>query len=106
MPQPADLHIPYVDQASVEVDARRDEGVWASAMKVPDGFLQFQPRPDTPPTGDTEVWLLADRLYLYWVAHDPEPDKIRASLGRRDTRFDDDFVGFYVDPTGTRRART
>lgn len=98
-----DLKIPYSEHASIAVDGSRDERGWSSALRVPDPFVAFQPDPDTHPTGATDVWVTsdADAIYLYFAAHDPEPGRIRASLGRRDTRFGDDWVGLYLDPSGT-----
>ena len=97
-----DLQIPYAEHAEIAVDARRDEPAWQSALRIPEPFVTFQPGIDGAPTGGTDVWVTtdADGFYLYFHARDPEPDKLRAALGRRDTRFGDDWVGFYLDPFG------
>ncbi len=102
MPLIVDLEIPYVEQASIDVDARADEEAWSEAVPLGD-YVTFQPRADEEPLSQTETRLLADRdfLYCHFVAHDPEPAKVRAGIGRRDSRFGDDFVGIYVDPAGT-----
>jgi hypothetical protein len=102
MPVPFDvLHIPKVDDAAIVVDARADEPSWEQAMVVPE-LLAFQPVPDKPPTGQTAARLIADEhgLHVFIHAIDPEPGKIRAAAGRRDTRFDDDWVGLWFDPSG------
>ena len=102
MPVPFDvLHIPKVDDAAIVVDGRADEPSWEQAMVVPE-LLAFQPVPDKPPTGQTAVRLIADEhaLHVFFHAIDPEPEKIRAAAGRRDTRFDDDWVGLWFDPSG------
>ena len=102
MPVPIDvLHIPMVEDAAIVVDGVADEAAWANAMVVPD-LLAFQPVPDRAPTGETRAKIVADRhgLHFFALALDPEPDKIRASAGRRDTRFDDDWVALWVDPSG------
>ncbi|MEQ1506949.1 MAG: sugar-binding protein, partial [Myxococcota bacterium] len=102
MPVPVDLTIPYVEQAEIRVDGRGDEPAWAGAALVPGPFVQFHPTPDTAPTGPTEVRVLADARALYVSARltDPEPDKVRGAIGRRDTRWSDDFFAMYLDPTG------
>lgn len=102
MPVVVDSQIPYVEAASIAVDAQRTEPVWDGAWKVPEPFVTFHPNPGQTPTGTSEVWFVTDAraLYVYAVLADPEPDKIRAASGRRDTRFSDDFFGFYLDPAG------
>jgi len=83
------------------VDARADESAWAQAAVFTD-FVVFQQIPDTEPTGQTIVRMLYDDegLYLHFTALDPEPDKIRANLGRRDTPVADDMVIVYLDTNG------
>jgi hypothetical protein len=101
MPLVADVQIPYVDQAAIVLDALASEPAWAEASTVR-GFTTFTPSTGQPATGDTVVRLLADaeHLHLFFEAQDPEPGKVRASLGRRDTRWNDDFVGVYLDTAG------
>jgi hypothetical protein len=102
MPVPFDvLHIPKVDDAEIVVDGKALEPAWETAMQVP-ALLAFEPVPDQPPAGQTAARMIADDKALHVFVHaiDPEPDKIRASPGRRDTRFDDDWVGLWFDPSG------
>ncbi len=101
MPIMADMEVPYVEQATITVDALAEEPSWRQAQRV-SGFLTFWPASSEQPTGDTVVRVMADHkaLYLFFEAIDPEPSRIRAALGRRDTRWNDDFIGFYLDTTG------
>jgi hypothetical protein len=97
-----DLDVPHVERADITVDGVADEAAWAGAVVLPP-FLAFKPAWDKPPVGPTTVRVLADEraLYFDFVAEDPEPGKVRAGLGRRDSRIDaDDIVGVYVDPAG------
>ena len=96
-----DLDVPRVESAAIEVDGVADEAAWAQALVLPP-FIAFSPTPDAEPTGQTTVRIMADdrALWLHFTADDPEPQKIRAGLGRRDTRLSDDYVGIYLDPTG------
>src|SRR5688500_8375610 len=98
----AEGQIPYAEVAAIAVDGVRDELAWASAWPVPGPFVTYDPVSDAAPLGATEVWITSDAraLYLFIAATGPEPDKVRASLGRRDTRFEDDLVAVYLDPTG------
>jgi hypothetical protein len=107
MPLMNDVQVPYVEQAAITVDAIGEEPSWRQAQRIT-GFRTFDPSVNEPATGETEVWLLADgqALYLRFVAHDPEPERIRASMGRRDTRWNDDFVGLYLDAAGEGQRST
>ena len=98
MPIPAPA-IPHVQEARILIDGVADDAAWGQAALI-DGFLTFNPVPGQAPVGETRVRLLSDdaALYLLFEVQDPEPDRIRATLGRRDSRFDDDFVGMYLDP--------
>jgi hypothetical protein len=102
MPVPTDVDIPYVEAAEIRADGRRDEPAWADARRVDEPFVTFQPTYGDDPVGPTEVWLLADSdaLHVFASLTDPEPDRVRGMLGRRDTRFSDDFFAIYLDPTG------
>lgn len=93
--------IPYVAQAEITVDARADEAAWAGALVITD-LVTFNPSYGQIPAGRTTVRVLADHdgIWFHIVAQDPEPERIRAGLGRRDTRFDDDWCAIYLDPTG------
>jgi hypothetical protein len=97
-----DLDVPRVDDARIRVDAVADEAAWEQALTLPE-FVAFSPTPDGVPLGPTVVRVIADDrgLWFHFRADDPEPDRIRAGLGRRDTRLVDDYVGVYVDPAGT-----
>lgn len=102
MPLVLNADLPHLPDAAIVVDGVADEAAWASAYRV-DSFRGFSPVPDQEPTHGTRARLLADdhALYLLFEAGDPEPGKLRASIGRHDTRFSDDFVGFYLDTAGT-----
>jgi hypothetical protein len=97
-----DLDVPRVEEAAIRIDGAADEASWQQAVQLPD-FVTFRPTPDGAPHGQTAVRMIADDrgLWFHFRADDPEPDKVRAGLGRRDTRLVDDFVGVYIDPAGT-----
>ncbi len=101
MPPAFDHQIPVVEAAEIVVDAVAAEPAWREAERVT-GFVVYEPEVDGEPVGQTEVLVLADRraLYLFFSARDPEPERLRASLGRRDSRGADDQVGLYLDPSG------
>ena len=57
---------------------------------------------DTIPQ-QTRVWIAYDDRYLYFAfqCDDQDPDRIKASVARRDTIFSDDWVGLSLDALGT-----
>ena len=96
-----DIDVPRIEDAAIDVDGVADEPAWAKSLELPP-FIMFRPTPGGVPTGSTTVHMIADDrgLWLHFRADDPEPEKIRSGLGRRDTRYSDDFVGIYLDPSG------
>jgi hypothetical protein len=85
----------------IRIDGDLSDAGWEGAVRAND-FLEFQPRENVTPPVDTEVLLTYDdtHLYLAFIAKDPEPNLIRATLQQRDQIWNDDFVGLIVDPRG------
>jgi len=79
------------------IDGKFDEEVWQHAAVLKD-FYQIQPGDNTPPSKPTEVLIGFDPKFLYiaFKATD-EPDKVRATVAKRDNIFQDDDVGFMLD---------
>lgn len=85
------------------IDGKLDEEVWQTAA-VLNNFYQVQPGDNTPPSRATEVLIGFDAKFLYiaFKATD-EPDKVRATVAKRDNIFQDDYVGFYLDTFNDKR---
>ena len=94
--------LPKFDQPPV-IDGKLNEDVWQKAVVLKD-FYQIQPGDNTPPSKSTEVLLGFDPKFLYiaFKATD-EPDKIRATVAKRDNIFQDDYVGFFLDTFNDKR---
>ena len=94
--------IPKFDKPPV-IDGKLDEEVWQKAVVLKD-FYQIQPGDNTPPSRPTEVLLGFDAKFLYiaFKATD-EPDKVRATVAKRDNIFQDDYVGFFLDTFNDKR---
>lgn len=93
-------------QASLQVDGRLDEPLWREAP-VFERFVQFLPEDRQPARWRTTVQVITDEHALTFAirAYDPEPQRIRAPLTRRDeVRLDQDFVSVFIDPVGRRRS--
>jgi len=89
--------IPRVE-TRIEVDGVLDEEEWGRAWST---TLDFEVRPgeNTPAPIRTEVLVMhdANRLYVGFRAHDPDPQAIRAHLADRDQAWADDWVGVVLD---------
>ncbi|HEX8492270.1 MAG TPA: DUF5916 domain-containing protein [Pyrinomonadaceae bacterium] len=85
------------------IDGKLDEEVWKTAAVLKD-FYQIQPGDNIAPSKPTEVLLGYDTrtLYIAFRAFD-EPDKVRATVAKRDNIFSDDYVGFFLDTFNDRR---
>ena len=94
--------IPKFEKPPV-IDGKLDEEVWQRAAVLKD-FYQIQPGDNVPPSKPTEVLLGYDPKFLYiaFKATD-EPDKVRATVAKRDNIFQDDYVGFYLDTFNDKR---
>ena len=89
----------------IVVDGRLDETAWEAAAAVAVPFEWF-PGDNTAAPVDTDVRVPFDdaRLYVGFRARDPRPAAIRAHLADRDDAFEDDSVGFAIDPFNDRRT--
>jgi hypothetical protein len=85
------------------IDGKLDDEVWKQAVVLKD-FYQIQPGDNIPPSRPTEVLIGYDPKFLYiaFKATD-EPDKVRATVAKRDSIFQDDYVGFMLDTFNDKR---
>jgi len=80
------------------LDGSLDEAEWDKAVKIRD-FYTFQPV-DGQPAGERTAAMFGyddNNLYLALICFYDQPDKIRASICKRDDIFEDDFIIFYLD---------
>jgi hypothetical protein len=96
------ITVPKFDKPPV-IDGKLDDEVWQKAAVLKD-FYQIQPGDNTAPSKPTEVLLGYDPKFLYiaFKATD-EPDKVRATVAKRDNIFQDDYVGFFLDTFNDKR---
>ena len=96
---------PRVAGAGIAVDGALDEPVWERAARLT-GFSQYQPVEGAPASQETEVlvFLTDEDLFFGILAHDSEPDQIRATLAERDNvAASDDFVRVVLDTFNDQR---
>ena len=82
------------------LDGRLDEALYRDYAPASD-FIQNDPKPDTPATEKTDVWVSFDRdnLYVTMRAWESEPSKMIANEMRRDNSNirENENVGFTID---------
>ncbi len=87
------------ESPAVRVDGVLEEPSWAEAS-VLTGFTRYEPSEGVPALEETEVRVMygPDAVYFGVVAHDGEPERIRASLTERDDGVtNDDWVRITLD---------
>lgn len=85
------------------IDGKLDDEVWKGANVLKD-FYQVQPGDNIAPSKPTEVMLGYDSRFLYVAFHCyDEPDKVRATIPKRDNIFNDDYVGILFDTFNDKR---
>jgi hypothetical protein len=90
------VRMPRFDKAPV-IDGKLDDEIWKQATVLKD-FYQVQPGDNIAPSKPTEVMLGYDSKFLYVAFHCyDEPDKVRATIPKRDNIWNDDYVGILFD---------
>jgi hypothetical protein len=88
--------IPRFDSAP-EIDGKLDEELWKKAATFKD-FIQTRPGDNIRPSKPTIAYMGYDEKYLYlgFYCYD-EPDKIRATLAKRDDVGGEDNIRVFLD---------
>ncbi|HEU4594385.1 MAG TPA: DUF5916 domain-containing protein, partial [Pyrinomonadaceae bacterium] len=90
------VKIPKLEKPPV-IDGKLDDEVWKTAARFKD-FVQYRPVDLVAPSRPTEAFIGYDSKFLYIAFHAfDEPDKVRATIAKRDAVFDDDWVGVWLD---------
>ncbi len=95
--------LPYHPSA-ILVDAKLDEAVWQSALKISLNY-ETNPGENTLPPVTTEALLYENgkSIFVAFIAHDPNPELIKDYLTDRDNIWDSDMVGIKFDTFGESR---
>ncbi len=90
-------------QSPPVIDGRLDDAIWTSAAVFKE-FYQTDPGDNIPPSKPTEVFVGYDSKFLYIAFHAfDDPDKVRATIAKRDDIFEDDYVGVLLDTFNDQR---
>lgn len=84
------------------IDGRLDDEAWQGPALPLTEWITYNPKNGDKIAQQTEVHAAYDEKYLYFAFHcvDPEPDKVRSTLSRRDNAWSDDWVGLSLDSVG------
>ena len=94
--------VPRFDKPPV-IDGKLDDEVWKHAV-VLKAFLQTYPGDNIAPSKPTEVMIGYDARTFYMAFHCyDEPDKVRATVAKRDQVFGEDNVRVFLDTFNDQR---
>jgi hypothetical protein len=96
------VRIARLEKAPV-IDGKLDDEVWKQAVVLGD-FYQTSPGDNIAPSKATEVLIGYDSKFLYFAfrCYD-EPDKVRATVAKRDNIFNEDNVRLFLDTFNDQR---
>src|SRR5467141_249850 len=96
------IRMPRFDKPPV-IDGKLDDEVWKQAAVFKD-FYQINPGDNIAPSKPTEAMIGYDSLTLYFAFHCiDEPDKVRATVAKRDEVFGEDNVRVFLDTFNDQR---
>ena len=93
------------DGRSIDIDGDLSEPVWVDTPSVTD-FVQREPTEGAAPSHPTTVRVAYDATALYVAVHagEPDADRLRALLTRRDESSPSDWISILVDSQHDRRT--
>ena len=86
-----------------KIDGDLSDTVWEGSPLAIGEWVSYNPLRGEKNAPPTEVRLAYDDRYLYFAFHcfDSEPDRIRTTISKRDSAFNDDWVGLSLDSAAT-----
>jgi len=96
------IHVPRFDKAPV-IDGKLDDEVWKQAAVLKE-FIQTRPDDNVAPSRETLAMIGYDDKHLYLAFHCfDEPDKVRATIAKRDEVFGEDNIRVFLDTFNDQR---
>src|SRR6476469_1191706 len=94
--------IPRLEKPPV-IDGHLNDDEWRQAVVLKD-FYQINPGDNTGPTKPTIVYMGYDSRFLYLAVHAyDDPDKVRATMAKRDQVFGEDNFRIFLDTFNDQR---
>jgi hypothetical protein len=86
-----------------KIDGDLQDESWSVEPVAMSEWASYNPLYGTKMPQQTEVRIVYDDRYLYFAFRclDSEPDKIRTTISRRDSVFNDDWIGLSLDSVGS-----
>ncbi|MCU0290035.1 MAG: carbohydrate binding family 9 domain-containing protein, partial [Acidobacteria bacterium] len=90
----------------LKIDGVLDDPAWKDGPIIGEPFITNHPVYGEKLPQHTEIYLTYDHnnIYAAFYCHDPEPEKIKTSISRRDNIGTDDWVGIDLDAMGNRQC--
>ncbi len=88
------------------IDGVLDDEAWSGDPLPMGAWVSYNPLRGEPARYRTEVWIACDdrAIYVAFRAFDPEPDRIRTTISRRDNIWNDDWVAISLDSSRAGQA--
>jgi hypothetical protein len=85
------------------LDGVLDDPAWTGEALPLTGWISYNPLRGEPASQTTRVWIAYDDRNIYFAFRclDTEPDRIRSTIARRDSAWNDDWVAISLDSTRT-----
>lgn len=102
---PKMLEIPFAETAPV-IDGVLDDPIWQKPPLPLGDWVTYNPLYGNKMAQRTEAWAAYDKTGLYFAFRclDHEPEKIKTTISRRDTIWNDDWVGISLDALGSHQS--
>lgn len=103
--RPAEIGAVSTD-APPKIDGVLEDACWKTPPLPLTEWQTYNPLHGEKLTQTTQVWIAYDNGHLYFAFRclDPEPEKIKTSISRRDALFNDDWVGLSLDSLGNHQS--
>src|SRR5213594_895710 len=100
--KPPDFHIRRAAQPP-KIDGILNDEVWKDEPLALGEWVSYNPLRGAKSEFRTDVRIAYDERNIYFGFHcfDMEPGKIRTTISRRDTAFNDDWIAMSLDSAGT-----
>lgn len=93
-------------QAPPSIDGVLDDEAWNRPPLELSDWISYNPLYGDRIPHHTDVWVVYDdhNLYVAFRCTDPQPGQVKTGIRRRDTLFNDDWIGVSLDSLGTRQS--
>lgn len=100
-----ELEIPRIAEPP-KIDGVLGDAAWQKPPLPLGEWITYNPLYGNKMVQRTQVWAAYDNTAIYFAFHcmDPEPDKIKSTISRRDTLWKDDWVGLGLDALGSHQS--